>query len=187
MKASLFIVVLLLISLVNATRAEQVTACPLNFSATSATAYWPSVSLVNVYFVHDVFTSGERQTLWAAIAAWSETARKTGSDITFVDAGETGGLIDCAGCLTITRQGFDINRFRQRVSFNPLRQDQAGRLISAWIGFERAPASRQALSALMHQALGRGLAVGVAPSRATAAASMSALTSPPMRIAAPVK
>ena len=185
MKASLFAVVLLLVLPVNGARAEQVEACSLNSSETPATAYWPSASVVNVYFVHDVFTSGERQTLWAAIEGWMETARKTGSDIRFVDAGETGGLIDCAGCLTIARQGFDLNRFRQRVSFNALRRDEAGRLISAWIGFERAPASPQALRALMHQALERGLAVGVVPSRA--AASISAFTSPPIRIAAPVK
>jgi hypothetical protein len=186
MKASLFAVVLLLVLPVNGTRAEPVAARSLNFSGTSATAYWPSVSVVNVYFVHAVFTTGERQTLWEAIAAWTETARKTGSDIRFVDAGETGGLIDCAGCLTITRQGFDINRFRQRVSFNALRQDETGRLISAWIGFERAPASPRALRTLMHQALQRGLAVGAVPSRA-AAGSISELTSPPIRIAAPVK
>lgn len=160
MKASLFIVVILLMLPFNPTRAEKVGASPLNLSRTSASAYWPSASLVNVYFVHDVFTSSERQTLWDAIAAWAETARRTGSDVTFVDAGETGGLIDCAGCLTITRQGLDINRFRQRVSFNPLRQDQAGRLISAWIGFGRAPEKSPALTTLMYQALAQGFATG---------------------------
>jgi hypothetical protein len=174
MKASLFIVVLLLALLASGARAEQVATRPFTFSGASATAYWPSASLVNVYFVHNVFTSSERQTLWEAIAAWTDTARKTGSDIRFVDAGETGGLIDCAGCLTITRQGLDINRFRQRVSFNTLRQDEAGRLISAWIGFERAPASPQALGALMRQALGRGLAVGVAQSETRGRSTLAA-------------
>lgn len=161
MNASLFVVVLLLAVAVNGVRAEQVPGS-LNFSEPSASAYWPSAAVVNVYFVHDVFTSGERQTLWEAIEAWTETARKTGSEIRFIDAGETGGLIDCAGCLTITRQGFDINRFRQRVSFNALRQDAAGRLISAWIGFERKPSNPQALKTLMQQALERGIALGVA-------------------------
>ncbi len=160
MKASLFIVTFLLSLSVNGAHAERVEACPSTLSGTSANAYWPSASLVNVYFVHDVFTSSERQTLWEAIGSWTETAKKTGSGITFVDAGETGGLIDCAGCLTITRQGLDKNRFRQRVSFNALRQDQAGRLISAWIGFERAPEKPQVLTTLMYQALGQGFATG---------------------------
>jgi hypothetical protein len=164
MKASLFLVISLSLFL-NSARTEPVAACPLTFSETSATAYWPSASVVNVYFVHDVFTSGERQTLWEAMGAWTETVRKMGSEIRFVAAGETGGLIDCAGCLTITRQGLDINRFRQRVSFNALRQDEAGRLISAWIGFGRAPANPQALRTLMQQALERGFATGVAQSK----------------------
>jgi hypothetical protein len=162
MKASLFVVVLLLAVAVNGARAKQVGPGAFNFSEPAATAHWPSAAVVNVYFVHDVFTSGERQTLWEAIAAWTETARKTGTEIRFTDAGETGGLIDCAGCLTITRQGFDIHRFRQRVSFNALRQDAAGRLISAWIGFERKSSSPPALKILMQQALEQGLALGVA-------------------------
>lgn len=162
MKSSLFVVVLLLALAVNGARAKQVEPAPLNFTEPAATAYWPSATVVNVYFVHDVFTAGERQTLWEAIAAWTETARRTGSEIRFTDAGETGGLIDCASCLTITRQGFDINRFRQRVSFNALRQDAAGRLISAWIGFDRKPSNPPALKILMQQALGQGLALGVA-------------------------
>lgn len=186
MKAALLLIVLLSTLPAGSARAEPAAACPLNVSETSTVASWPSASVINVYFVHDVFTLGERQTLWEAIETWTETARKMGSEIRFVDAGETGGLIDCAGCLTITRQGFDINRFRQRVSFNTLRQDATGRLISAWIGFERKPASPQALRALMNQALERGFAISAVSSRA-AAASMSALTSPPMRIAAPVK
>lgn len=162
MKASVLVLVLLLAVAVNGARAKQAGPSTLNFTDPAATAYWPSATAVNVYFVHDVFTSSERQTLWEAIEAWTETARKTGSEIRFTDAGETGGLIDCAGCLTITRQGFDINRFRQRVSFNALRQDAAGHLISAWIGFERKPSSPQALKILMQQALEQGLALGLA-------------------------
>jgi hypothetical protein len=165
MKASLFVVVLLLAVAVNGVRAEPVGPSSLSLSESAATAYWPSAAVVNVYFVHDAFTSEEKHTLWEAIEAWTAAARKAGSAIKFTDAGETGGLIDCADCLTITRQGFDINRFKQRVSFNALRQDAAGRLISAWIGFERKPASPQALKILMQQALEQGLALGVAQSR----------------------
>ena len=156
MEASLFIVLLLSVA-VNGARAKQPEPDPLNFSKPSATSYWPAASIVNVYFVRDVFTSQERHVLWEAIESWTETARKTGSETMFIDAGETGGLIDCASCLTITRQGFDLNRSGPRVSFNALRHDPSGRLISAWIGFDRKPASPQALKMLMQQALNRRL------------------------------
>jgi hypothetical protein len=166
MKASILALVLLSFLPVNVVPAQEIAARRLNFTAASTTTYWSAASLVHVYFVHDMFTSGERQTLWESIEAWTEAARKIGSDIRFVDAGEAGGLIDCAGCLTITRQGFDLNRARQHVSFNAIRQDEMGRLISAWIAFERAPASPHSLRTLMHQALERGLGAGVALSAA---------------------
>jgi hypothetical protein len=143
--------------LANGVRAEQMEVCPLNFEDMSAAALWPSESTVNVYFVHNLFTAGEKQTLWEAIEVWMKTSGKMGSEMRFVHAGETGGLIDCAGCLTITRQGFDLNRYRHQASFNVLRQDQMGRLVSAWIEFERAPAKPERLRTMMHQALERGL------------------------------
>jgi hypothetical protein len=155
MKVSILALVLLLLLPVKAARAERVETSLFNRSGTTATAYWPSASVVNVYFVHNVFTTTERQILWEAIEAWTDEARKMDSAISFVNAGETGGLIDCAACLTITRQGFDINRLTERVSFNPLRQDKTGELISAWIGFERAATTPRALKSLMQQALRR--------------------------------
>lgn len=167
MKVFLLAVVLLVLLPGEGARAERGETSRSNRSGTTATAYWPPASVVNVYFVHDVFTDAERQTLWEAIEAWTETARKMDLEISFVDAGDTGGLIDCASCLTITRQGMDINRLSQRVSFNALRQDGTGRLISAWIGFERTAKSPLALKTLMYQALQRGLAVGVAQSGAS--------------------
>lgn len=115
--------------------------------------------MVSVYFVQNMFTADEKQMLWNALETWTQRAKKKGLQISFVLAGETGGLIDCVGCLTIARQGFATYGTRQRVSFNALRQDDKGRLISAWIGFERATATEIELRTLMLQALERGLAL----------------------------
>lgn len=133
-------------------------------SETFAAPYWPSRSIVNVYFVHDVFTDAERQTLWVAIETWRQTVKRMGSEISFVAAGETAGLIDCSGCLTITRKGANTRKSKERVSFNALRQDAAGKVFSAWVSFEYESSKSQTLTPLMHQALDRGFAVGVAQS-----------------------
>ena len=159
MKASYLLVILLLLlpAQVSAGRINNRNISP---KQTPLVSYWQTNSVVNVYFVRNMFTSDERQVLWNAIEAWKQRANKSGLEINFVLAGETGGLIDCVGCLTIARQVLNVDVTKQHVSFNPLRQNHAGRLISAWIGVERVSTSPQSLKTLFYQAFESGLGTG---------------------------
>lgn len=158
MKAPYLVVILLLLLPAFGGRAGTIAGRSVK-THPSVIASWPEECEVNVYFVENMFTAGEKQLLWNAIETWTRGAKKKGFQITFVLAGETGGLIDCVGCLTIARQGLSTNGTRQRVSFNTLRQDHKGRLISAWIGFERATVTETELRTLMLQTLERGFAM----------------------------
>ena len=157
MKASCLVVIFLLLLPAHGVNAVRIEGRNTNLRQSSPAAYWPEDSVVSVYFVQNVFTADERQMLWNAIETWTQRAKQSGLEISFVLAGETGGLIDCAGCLTIARQAVATHPTRQRVSFNALRQDETGRLISAWIAFERTTTSQKDLKLLMLQALERGL------------------------------
>jgi hypothetical protein len=158
MKGSLLIILCLFFPA--GLRADSPEARAGNFYMSATSPYWPDEALVNVYLVRDMFTAGERQTLREAMAGWTQESKTRGVGISFVYAGETGGLIDCLRCLTITRQGVFTPGPRQRVTFNILRQDGTGRLISAWIAFERATARPVDLNSLMLQALARGFESG---------------------------
>ena len=159
MKAFCLLLILLLLFLAYGVRAGTIGSRNVDVRPSSPVASWPEDGVVNVYFVQNMFTADEKQVLWNAVETWTQRARKKGLQISFVLAGETGGLIDCVGCLTIARQGFATREARQRASFNALRQDDKGKLISAWIGFERATATARELRTLMLQALERGLAL----------------------------
>jgi hypothetical protein len=160
MKASFLLVILLLFPLSDVICADRRAVNKFNLKAPSAGAYWPDDSVVNAYFVRDMFTADERQTLWEAMEAWTQKSKQKGMRITFVLAGEAGGLIDCVRCLTIARQGFSADCSNQRVALNTLRYDEMGGLLSAWIGFERAGKSQTRLRTIMLQVLERALGSG---------------------------
>lgn len=106
---------------------------------------------VKAYFVRGSFTSDEVQMLWRTLETWTSSVAPL--TIRFLNAGETGGLIDCLGCLTLTRQAVYTNDQKRQVSFNRLRGDQTGRLISAWIGFDSAITDSQKLKRMLIQVL----------------------------------
>jgi hypothetical protein len=132
----------------------------------TVTACWPADSTVRVYFVRGLFTSEQTETLWKTLEEWGQKANSRGSTVRFVNAGQASGLIDCMGCLTISRQEVYGNKSR-RVSFNRLRYDQAGQLISAWIGVDRAVTDSPKLQTLMLQTLERELSILAAETRTT--------------------
>ncbi|HSS22413.1 MAG TPA: hypothetical protein VLL54_20240 [Pyrinomonadaceae bacterium] len=139
-------------------------------SATSfAVPCWPENTIVNVYFVRDLFSVVEKQTLQEAMTSWTSKPENRDAGISFTFAGESGGLVDCANCLTIARHGIAIERSKQRVAINALRQDNAGQLVSAWIAFERAADSPTTLRNKMLDVLQRSLRIG---SRAGRVASL---------------
>ncbi|HEV7681331.1 MAG TPA: hypothetical protein VGO68_04370 [Pyrinomonadaceae bacterium] len=153
MKASLIISVLLL-SLSGTPRIEKARAANVWLSAPAVNTHWPEDALVSVYIVSDVFSAGERRTLLEAMENWPKRPGTRKVAIGFVFAGETGGLIDCENCLTITRQGFSSKT--ERVALKVLRQDESGRLLSAWIALERVVASPATLRNQLLQALEGG-------------------------------
>jgi hypothetical protein len=104
-----------------------------------------------------MFSAAERHTLQEAMEDWTSRAGTRDVRISFLFAGETGGLIDCERCLTITRQG--LSSKAERATLKVLRQDEKGRLLSAWIAVERVAASPATLRNQLLQALEQGLEV----------------------------
>ena len=114
-------------------------------------------SIIKVYFVNGMFSAEQRKALWEAMDDWKSTRKMAGEEIRFVDLGETSGLIDCQDCLTVVRQQIYTRNPKWRSSFNRLRQDHSGRLISAWIGLDATISTTAGLRDLMLKALERGL------------------------------
>lgn len=108
---------------------------------------------MKVFFVRGLFTSEQKQMLLSTLQTWTQKAEAT-STINFFYAGEAGGLVDCLNCLTLTRQEVRTNGPKRQASFNRLRYDQRGQLISAWIGFDSAITDSQKLRGLLIQTLG---------------------------------
>jgi hypothetical protein len=151
MKSSLIFI--LLLSMTAVARPERTTNSAFDLNPCPAIANWPEDARVNVYFVREMFSATERQILHEAMEDWTKS---DGPGISFVFAGESGGLIDCERCLTLTRQGIYADGDRQGVMFNVIRHDQTGRLLSAWIAFERSALNPGALRILMLRALAGG-------------------------------
>lgn len=148
MKPFLIAILLLLLIPIVAVRAEKLAACTPKRNLESM-AYWRPDSIVNVYFFRSMFTSEQRQALLDAMESWEETAKKFGSAVSFSYAGETDGLIDCQNCLTVARQDvYTIDR-KGHTSFNALRRNDMGQLISAWIGIDGATNDSAGLRGLM--------------------------------------
>jgi len=154
MKTPLLLLILLLSGYAMATP-EKKTESRASDRSSVASVLWPHDSTVKVYFVRDLFTSEQKQTLWRTLETWKQKA-ETSSTIRFLYAGETGGLIDCLGCLTLTKQKGYPGNHQHQASFNRLRGDQTGQLVSAWIGFDGAITDSQKLSRLLVQVLGVG-------------------------------
>ncbi|HEY8187491.1 MAG TPA: hypothetical protein VIF64_15575 [Pyrinomonadaceae bacterium] len=151
MKSLLFALTLLLFVHATALPGNK-TGDGAGYSTATATAFWPQDSTVNVYFVRDLFTFEQQQVLRQTLESW--TTSQATSTVRFSYAGETGGLIDCLGCLTLTRQDLSANRRKRYVTFNRLRGNHTGQLISAWIGFETSITDSQKLKNLLVQVLG---------------------------------
>lgn len=148
----------LLILLTTTDAFGQKETCVTNRNAPPVNAYyWPPDTTVNVYFVRGMFTAKQRDTLLAAMKTWSEGSASAGAGISFTYAGESDGLSRCQSCLTVTRRKVHQNDRKHYAFFNPLKQDQNGLLVSAWIDFDFAITSPQVLQGYMAHELGHGL------------------------------
>ena len=125
-------------------------------------SYWSPESTVNVYFIRDMFTAEQRKSLLSALSTWEGLATKEGLAVSFNDAGETSGLIDCQSCLTVAREKRYQNDRKGRVSLNVMRRNEMGHLSSAWIGIDGSTRDAATLKGLMLEALrnGRGIKSG---------------------------
>lgn len=152
MKTSLFLFAVLLFvhgATLPATKTEMVAS---DSPTTLASDLREQDATVKVFFVRDMFTAEQRQALWNTLENWKQE-RQTNLTVRFLNGGETGGLIDCLGCLTLTKQEAATSKEKRRASFNRLRWDKTGRLVSAWIGFDRAITEPQKLTRLLARML----------------------------------
>jgi hypothetical protein len=152
----IFISLLLIATAANAVAQE--TTCVTNRNAPPANSYyWPPDTNVKVYFMHGMFTPEQRETLTAAMNTWSKAAAEAGAGVTFSYAGETADLSQCESCLTVTRREVHKQDPKHYAFFNPLKRNRDGLLVSAWIDFDFATTSPQALLGFMTHELGHGL------------------------------
>jgi hypothetical protein len=152
----LTLIVLLLIS--GYALAQKSDSCVANRSAPPVGAYaWPSDANVKVYFMRGMFTPEQRETLLSAMDFWTEAAKGTGAGVSFSYDKETDVLMDCRNCLTVTRG--EVNKYDRKhyAFFYPIRRARDGSLISAWIDFDFATISPQALKGFMAHELGHGM------------------------------
>lgn len=152
------ILITLLFIATAANAVAQEAACVTNRNAPPANSYyWPPDTSVKVYFIRGMFTPEQRETLTAAMNTWSEAAAEAGAGVTFSYAGETEKLSQCEPCLTVTRREVHKEDRKHYAFFNPLKQNSDGLLASAWIDFDFATTSTQALRGFMTHELGHSL------------------------------
>jgi len=158
MKASLLLLLFLLTipATINAQRVGPVCTANRNAPPTS-TYYWPPDTNVKVYFTRNLFTPEQRSKLFEAMTAWTDAAHKVGADVSFADAGDSDSLINCNGCLTVTRSEVYKRDRKHYALFSPLSRDRDGLLMSAWIDFDLATTSPKALQGFMAHELGHGM------------------------------
>lgn len=144
---------------------ETTPASPPTGNAGCAASLWKPDSKVEVYFMRGLFTADQRQAVLDTMHNSQESARRIGLSVTFNDAGETDGLIDCENCLTVARQSYAHHPKSQTV-INSLRRNDRGQLVSAWIEINRGTNSIAKLKGHILEALG-----GVRGTRALSACS----------------
>jgi hypothetical protein len=137
---------------------ERSETCFTNYNAPPKNSYyWPPDTNVKVYFKRGMFTDQQREALFAAMKAWSDSAVHTDAGVSFSFAGEVDQLATCKGCLTVTRREINKSDRKHYAFFNVLGQDGEGLLISAWIDLDFATTRPQALQGFMVHELGHGL------------------------------
>lgn len=158
MKALLIVFLFVLITPVAINAQQSAQECIANRNAPPISAYyWPPDTTVKVYFTRNFFTQEQRARLFEAMMVWTEAAKTVGADVSFVDAGDSDGLINCQGCLTVTRSEVYKRDRKHYAVFHPLTRSRDGLLISAWIDFDVATISPKALQGFMAHELGHGL------------------------------
>lgn len=158
MKTSLLILTLLLLIPFGAVHAQNIEGCATNRNAPpTGFYYWPADTEVAVYFFRDMFTAQQREALLTAMEFWTQAAKKNGAGVRFAYAGETDRIVSCHSCLTVTRREVYKSDRKHYAFFYPGQRSADGLLISAWIEFDFATTSPQALQGFMAHELGHGM------------------------------
>jgi hypothetical protein len=154
----LFLLLLVMLLIPAATIHAQEKTCTANRnSPPSSNWYWAPDAEVKIHFVRGMFTPEQQTTLLSAMEFWTRAAQKVGAGVKFVYAGETGGVINCENCLTVTRRDVYQQDRKHYAFFHPLQQRHDGQLLSAWIDLDFATTSPQALKGFMVHELAHGL------------------------------
>lgn len=144
------------LTMTQAQRREEV--CTTNRNAPPASSYhWRIDAEVKVYFVRNMFTSEQRETLLEAMKTWTATGAETGAGVRFIYAGENDGPINCQNCLTVRRREVHKRDKHHYAFFNPLSLNGDRLLISAWIDLDFATTKPRAVQGFMAHELGHGL------------------------------
>ena len=137
---------------------ERADVCVTNHNEPPVSSYyWPPDTTVKVHFIRAMFSPEQTDALLTAMKAWSDVSAQVGAGISFVYAGEVDGVMNCHGCLTVTRREVYKNDRKHYAFFNPLAQRADGLLISARIDFDFATTKPQALQGFMAHELGHGM------------------------------
>ncbi|MFS8084552.1 MAG: hypothetical protein ACMG6H_02905 [Acidobacteriota bacterium] len=126
--------------------------------------HWPVNSEVKVYFVRSMFTPDQSATLLEAMKTWTTIGKEDGSGVTFTYAGETDSRMSCRGCLTVGRREVYKRDKHHYAFFNPMQEEGAGLLVSAWIDLDVGITEPKALQGFMAHELGHGLGLWDCPS-----------------------
>lgn len=157
MKHLLILLVAFLFIPAAVTRAQERTCIANRNSPPASSWYWAPDAEVKVHFVTGMFTPEQQTTLLSAMAFWTQAAQRVGAGVKFVYAGETGGVINCENCLTVTRRDISHQDKKHYAFFYPLQQHADGQLLSGWIDLDFATTNAQALKSFMVHELGHGL------------------------------
>ncbi len=164
MRKLLVLISLVLVQFLLVMGQTKTSECKTDRSAPPVGRYsWPFDANVQVYFVRGMFTKEQQQALMKAMAFWSESAKRNGTGVTFLYAGETDGPRNCNSCLTVTRREVYKNDHKHYAFFVPLGMKADGILKSAWIDFDVATIEPQALQGFMAHELAHGMGLWDCP------------------------
>jgi len=157
-----FITILLVAPIV--TGQDNIEVCETNRNSPPAGVFsWSPDAKVKVYFQRGTFAQEQRAALLEAMDLWTKTAHQTAAGVTFTFEGEVDGSPGCRNCLIVSKQS--VRKYNKYFAFfAPVQRTDDGGLITAWIVFDEATVSPQALQLFMIHELGHGLGLGDCPS-----------------------